>query len=307
MRLEKIQSLSRKEILYILKIISPEEVFPYRSATMESLQEMFYSSLSYLVAGEPLDISEVELRFYSRLSVLLGTGEHQDPEKWSEMLFCALGEMVLSELKPVLEVAKFMAWADGRFVSNELAVFDVIFSQLKLLRNYKKSIVDICMNPMPAATLKADLAPYRTNSTKSEMLLAFAWAIAMVDLETHETEIKAYDSLALMLDITDDLKQSVKDKVTKNWISLSADKKTSDKSRLVVLSSGMDEYIKQMIGMDVYQVFTGVSGESDYSTVDFEEKFNSLTLFSKISMLCRPELTLLDRIVLMLAMILAEK
>ncbi|MBN2724522.1 MAG: TerB family tellurite resistance protein [Deltaproteobacteria bacterium] len=304
MRLENISKLGRNELIYLLKIIAPEEVFSYRTATLESLQEMAFSSLGYLLEGTVVETQELELKFFSRLSDILEVSPvYEQNEIWGNELFNKLGEKVLGELRPVLEVAQFMAWADGQFVTNEIAVFDVIFSQLKLLKRYKNQIVEMCLNQLPIATMKADLTPFRNQGAKAEMLLAFAWAIAMVDSETHETEIKAYDDLSEILGISDERRNDIRNRVTQNWKRHSTI--ISDKSKLVIESSGIDDYIKHMIGLDVYSLFSK-SNVNKNAVINFEDKFNSLTLFSKISMLCRPELSLIDRVVLVIALILSE-
>jgi len=311
MRLHKVAHLHRKELIALLRLVAAEEVFPYQGASHDNLVELVYSALGYMFVGEPMEYTELETEYYRRISRILNLQESpEDLDLWDERCAQALGQRVLAELMPILEVAHSMSWADGNFVSEELEVYDLVFSQLKLLRPFKSSIVELCLNPIPAATVKADLAPFSENRDKAKCVLSFAWAIAMVDADTHENEIRLFDEMGEVLNFSPQEKRDVQAYVENRWNYLKTKEKIERSAQLVVFSSGIDDYIRRVVGFDAFHIISQVSSMQRKNPLDagksIADTFNSLTLFSKMSLISGPQLTLIDRIVLVLGLVLSE-
>ncbi|MGM0597308.1 MAG: hypothetical protein ACQES9_09745 [Myxococcota bacterium] len=308
MRLQKIEKLTRKELISLLKLLSQEEVFPFNTASKNDLVQLLYNSLGYLFKGEPVDPEELELIYLQKISKILDLeNKPENPEKWSREIFSKLGQKILNELRPLLEIAHAMSWADGNFDTSELEVYDIIFSQLKLLKPFKTDIVNMCLRPLPAATLEADLKPISNYPEKAEFLLAFAWAIALVDNRTHQNEIATYNKIGKILGFDPGKRNSIRKEIERRWQLLKNENIIKNSSEVVLYVCGLDRYINKVVGFDSLSIFDkkkDVDHNQKYEKAG--EVFNSLTLFSKINLLSDPGLSLLDRIVLILALILSE-
>ncbi|MDA3864119.1 MAG: hypothetical protein PF689_09670 [Deltaproteobacteria bacterium] len=307
MRLQKIEKLTRKELISLLKLLSQEEVFPFNTASKSDLVQLLYSSLGYLFKGEPVEPEELELIYMEKVSKVLELeNKPEDPEKWSREIFRKLGQKILNELRPLLEIAHVISWADGDFDKSELEVFDIIFSQLKLLKPFKTDIVNMCLRPLPAATLEADLKPVSNYPDKAEFLLAFAWAIALVDNSTHQNEIATYNKIGKILGFEPGKRNSIRKEIERRWQMLKDENIIKNSSEAVLYVCGLDKYINKVVGFDSFSIFDNQNINCNQKYEKAGEVFNSLTLFSKINLLSNPELSLLDRIVLILALILSE-
>jgi hypothetical protein len=311
MRLSKVSNLHRKELSALLRLLAPEEVFSYSNAAHSDLVELVYSALAYMFMGEPMEYNDLEVEYFKRISKILDVKSiEEDIDVWNQKLRDSLGNRILEEIMPILQVAHVMSWADGNFVSEELEVYDIVLSQLKLLKPFKKAIVEFCLNPLPAATIKADLAPISENVDKARCILSFAWAIALVDAETHINEVKLFKELGNVLNFSSEEKLEIQLTVEKRWKYLQKNSKIVEPAQLVVYSSGIDDYIRRAVGFDAFEIISKITGEKLLKKMEgrksIAETFNSLTLFSKMSLITGPKLNLIDRIVLVMGLVLSE-
>ncbi len=307
MRLRKIERMPRQELLFIARMLAPSEVFPHESRTTSDLQETILAALGTMFSSEPLFLEELETFFFHRLSRLLGvppvTG---DVSAWSDELDAALGRRVLSEIQPVLQVLNLMGWADGTLQPEELQVYDAVFSSLRVLRPFRKEIIAICTQSIPRATLMADLQAVTRHENRAEQILGFAWVVALIDEETHELEISTFNELAEMLGFSPEKREEIARRATLEFRRLRRSEPAMPISEAALRASGVDSFVQRVAGLSFLPVLSRGRFQQAPGDSSTWQAMHSLTLFSKVCILSAPEFSLDDRIILLLALLLAE-
>jgi len=308
MRLSKVSKMPRQELLFLAKLMAPSEVFPLESSSSSILEETIVSSLGALFSTEPLLLPELETFFFHRLSrILVVNPQPEDLEAWSVRLDLALGERILREIQPLLQVLHIMGWADGRLSAEELEVYDAVFSRLNVLRPFRNRIIEICTQPVPRATLVADLQQITHHRERAEQLLSFAWVVAMVDSETHEAEINAFHDLADILQFSRDERRDIAEQTVVRLRRLRREEPGISGPEAALRVSGADSFVQRVAGLSFLPVLSrGRFGRSSTALPSGVEALHSLTLFSKLCILSGPEFSLLDRIVLLMALLVVE-
>ncbi len=307
MRLSRISRMPRQELLFLAKLVSPSEVFPFESSSNRDLEENILSSLGAGFSSDPLLMEELETFFFHRLSRILSCEpEPGNLDGWSRKLDLALGERILREIQPLLWVLHIMGWADGQLTTEELEVYDAVLSQLNALRPFRSRIVEFCTKPMPRATLEADLRQMAHQRDRAEQMLSFAWVVAMVDSETHENEIQAFHDLAELLQFSVDERRVVAEQTLVRLRQLRKAEPGVSGAEAALRVSGADSFVSRVAGLSFLPVLSrGRFGHSEQLLAG-ASALHSLTLFSKLCILSGPEFSLLDRIVLLMALLLIE-
>ncbi|MBU1412253.1 TerB family tellurite resistance protein [Myxococcota bacterium] len=307
MRLFKVSKMPRQELLFLAKLMAPSEVFPLESSSNSILEETIISSLGSMFSTEPLLIPELETFFFHRLSRILQVKPQPDAlEDWSLALDLALGERILREIQPLLQVLHLMGWADGKLSSEELEVYDAVFSRLNVLRPFRNRIIEICTQPVPRATIVADLQQITHHRERAEQLLSFAWVVAMVDQETHEEEINAFHDLADILQFSRNQRREIAERTVVSLRRIKREEPGISGPEAALRASGADSFVQRVAGLSFLPVLSrGRFGHSS-SMPTGVEALHSLTLFSKLCILSGPEFSLLDRVVLLLALLIVE-
>ncbi len=307
MRLSKVSKMPRQELVFLAKMMAPSEVFPLESSSTSILEETIISSLGALFSTEPLLLPELETFFFHRLSRILSVKPAPDDlEAWSEALDLALGERILREIQPLLQVLHIMGWADGHLSAEELEVYDAVFSRLNVLRPFRNRIIEICTHSVPRATLVADLQQVTHHRERAEQLLSFAWVVAMVDSETHEAEIDAFHDLAEILQFSRDERRDIAERTVVRLRKLRRDEPGISGPEAALRVSGADSFVQRVAGLSFLPVLSRGRFGSSVAMTHGPEALHSLTLFSKLCILSGPEFSLLDRIVLLMALLLVE-
>lgn len=111
-------------------------------------------------------------------------------------------DTIVYDLRPFIQVAVCMGWADGALRPEEIAVVDAALSRLKLLVPRRAELLGLCASPIRPDDLAAPLASISGDDQKAWSLLALAWAVAMADLTAHPAEVSAFHALAGHLGVT---------------------------------------------------------------------------------------------------------
>jgi len=307
MRLFKVSKMPRQELVFLAKMMAPSEVFPLGSSSNNILEETIFSSLGAMFSTEPLLLSELETFFFHRMSRILSVKpQTENLEAWSTALDLALGERILREIQPLLQVLHLMGWADGRLTEEELEVYDAVFSRLSVLRPFRNRIIEICTQAVPRATIISDLQQFTHHRERAEQLLSFAWVVAMIDKETHEAEINAFNDLAEILEFSRDERREIAERTVLNLRRLKREDPGISGPEAALRASGADSFVQRVAGLSFLPVLSrGRFGHLN-STGSGVDALHSLTLFSKLCILSGPEFTLLDRVVLLLALLIVE-
>ncbi len=307
MRLSKVSKMPRQELVFLAKMMAPSEVFPLESSSNGILEETIVSALGDMFSSEPLLLSELETFFFHRLTRILGvTPQPENLEAWSAALDLALGERVLREIQPLLQVLHLMGWADGRLSEEELEVYDAVFSRLSVLRPFRNRIIEICTQPVPRATIVADLQQITHHRERAEQLLSFAWVVAMIDQETHESEINAFHDLADILQFTREERREIAERTVLNLRRLKREEPGISGPEAAMRVSGADSFVQRVAGLSFLPVLSRGRFGRPSPTGTGVDALHSLTLFSKLCILSGPEFSLLDRVVLLLALLIVE-
>jgi len=307
MRLCTIDRMPRQELLFIARLLAPSEVFPHEGRSTEELQETILTTLGSMFSSEPLFLEEMEVFFLHRLSRLLGVPAISgDMDAWSDALDRALGERVLAEIQPVLQVLNLMGWADGTLQPEELEMYDAVFSSLKVLRPFRSRILEICTQSMPKATLMADLQTVARYENRAEQILSFAWVVALIDEEMHALEISTFNELGEMLGFSSEERENIARRVTLEFRRLRRSEPSMPVSEAALRASGVDNFVQRVAGLSFLPVLSRGRFPQKNSGSPAWNALHSLTLFSKMCILSGPEFSLDDRILLLLALLLAE-
>ena len=307
MRLAKVSRMPRQELLFLAKLVSPSEVFPLEGSSNSDLEEIIFSALGSMFSTDPLLLPELETFFFHRLSRILAvTPDTEDLDTWSRTLNLALGERILKEIQPLLQVLHIMGWADGRLSSEELEMYDAVFSRLNVLRPFRNRIIEICTQPVPRATLVADLQAVTHHRERAEQMLSFAWVVAMVDSETHESEIAAFHDLADILEFSSDERREIAERTMVALRKLRREEPGISGPEAALRVSGADSFVQRVAGLSFLPVLSRGRFGGTVQGPSGLEALQSLTLFSKLCILSGPEFSLLDRIVLLMALLIVE-
>ena len=133
--------------------------------------------------------------------------------------------------------------------------------------------------------------------------------VANVDAETHKNEVALFHDLGDVLAFTEEDKKAIQHKVEKKWKYLRDVNDIDELAKLVVYSSGIDNYIKKAVGFDAFKIISDIRIDKRdivKSRKSISDRFNSLTLFSKMSLISGPKLNLIDRVVLIMGLVLSE-
>jgi tellurite resistance protein len=299
--------MPRQELLFLAKLMAPSEIFPLESSSNSILEETIISALSAMFSTEPLLMPELETFFFHRLSRILQVKPQPESlEDWGAALDLALGERILREIQPLLQVLHLMGWADGKLSAEELEVYDAVFSRLNVLRPFRNRIIEICTQPVPRATIVADLQQITHHRERAEQMLSFAWVVAMVDQETHEAEIDAFHDLAEILQFSLDQRREIAERTVVNLRRLKREEPGISGPEAALRVSGADSFVQRVAGLSFLPVLS--RGRFGHATEipSGVEALHSLTLFSKLCILSGPEFSLLDRVVLLLALLIVE-
>lgn len=307
MRLSTIERMPRQELLFLARLLAPAEVFPHEGRSTVELQETILAALGSMFSSEPLFLEELETFFFHRLSGLLGVPSHpENMQAWSDALFLALGERVLAEIQPVLEVLSLMGWADGILQPEEIEMYDAIFSTLKVLRPFRKKIISICTQSIPKATLMADLQTVTRHEQRAEQILAFAWIVAMIDEDMHALELSTFNEIGEMLGFSSEQREQIAQRTTLEFRRLRRQQPSMPMSEIALRASGVDSFVQRVAGLSFLPVLTRGRFSQAMDSSPTSQALHSLTLFSKMCILSGPEFTLDDRILLLLALLLTE-
>lgn len=140
-----------------------------------------------------------------------------DMAEITDRLRSFISDTIVEDLRPFIQVAVCMGWADGSLKPEEIAVLDAAMSRLKLLMRRRTELLQICSSPITPDELAPTLIALRGDDQKAWSLLAFGWGVALADLRTHPQEIAVFHRLAGFLGVSAERAEHLRDLVTRRF------------------------------------------------------------------------------------------
>ncbi|MDY0002125.1 MAG: hypothetical protein RBU30_12580 [Polyangia bacterium] len=148
---------------------------------------------------------EAQLERHLLRQVANALGVDYDPEMdasgLTDRLRGFISDTIVEDLRPFIQVAVCMGWADGCLKPEEIGVVDAALSRLKLLKRRRSELLQLCSSPLGPEDLANTLRALRGDEQKVWSLLAFGWGVALSDLRTHPLEIEVFHRLASYLGV----------------------------------------------------------------------------------------------------------
>jgi len=213
-----LRSLPRTDLAELLTVISsgasiqPED-------TDRALGDRLVNELFGICGLPPEDEALLERHVVSRLAN--GLRIDYDPamstEEITERLERHISDSVVEDLRPFIQVAVCIGWADGRLAPEEIAVMDAALSRLKLLSRRRSELLMLCSQPITPDHLKDVLADIGRDDQKAWSVLALGWAVALADMKTLPAEVDTFHRLAELLGVDRARAEALQDLVTRRF------------------------------------------------------------------------------------------
>lgn len=216
--IDTLRRLSRSDLADLLAMLSdrPAPAETEDAATVCSrLLETLRATLG--LGGATDDVLERHL--VRRVATALGVDYDpaMDSGHITREIKTFITDTIVYDLRPFIQVAVCMGWADGALCPEEIAVVDAALSRLKLLVPRRAELLGLCASPIRPDDLAASLASLSGDDQKAWSLLALAWAVALADLTAHPAEVSALHALAGHLGVTVEQADRLRELVTRRF------------------------------------------------------------------------------------------
>ena len=200
---DTLRTLARSDLFDLLSILVEGDTLVTEDEPTDHVAGWVVDELCHLLGLAHPDPDLVERHLVSRLSNALGLNYPPGaaPEDMVHALETAIGDALVAEMRPFIQVAVCVGWADGRLSPEEIALVDAATTRLRLLKRRRTELLGLCNTRISSASLSALLAPLASDEQKAWALLAFGWAVALADLRTHPQEVRVFNELAAALTI----------------------------------------------------------------------------------------------------------
>jgi tellurite resistance protein len=135
----------------------------------------------------------------------------------AEKLERYISDSVVEDLRPFIQVAVCIGWADGRLAPEEIGVMDAALSRLKLLARRRSELLALCTKPITPDHLTDVLAEIGTDDQKAWSVLALGWAVALADMKTVPAEVETFHRLAELLGVDRPRAEALQELVTRRF------------------------------------------------------------------------------------------
>ena len=179
----------------------------------------------------------------------------------TRLLQQSISDTVVEDLRPFVQVAVCMGWADGRLRPEEIGVVDAALSRLKLLMRRRSELLSICTTPIAPAMLADALAEVAKDDQKAWSVLALGWAVALADMKTHPQEIRVFHEIAAHLGISPERADTLRELVTRRFQDSlgihgpldaahpSAPRALAKATMAAITAAELDSYLHAMTGL----------------------------------------------------------
>lgn len=175
--------------------------------------------LRQLCSLQDVDDGQLERHLLGRVANCLGVDYDRAMEgaDIGERVRSFISDAIVEDLRPFIQVAVCMGWADGALRPEEIAVVDAALSRLKLLVRRRGELLGLCSSHLRPEDLEVTLQSVAADEQKAWSLLAFAWGVALSDLRTHPQEIAVFHRLAGYLGLTQERADHLRGLVTRRF------------------------------------------------------------------------------------------
>lgn len=197
-----LRTLPRADLVELLTVLA-EHTSVHEEDTVGVLSDRLVNELFTLCGLPAVDEALLERHLVSRLAN--GLRIDYDPamgtEEISSRLEQYISDSVVEDLRPFIQVAVCIGWADGKLSAEEIAVMDAALSRLKLVSRRRNELLGLCAQPMSPAHLTDVLAEIGLDDQKAWSVLALGWAVALADMKTEPAEVETFFELARLLNV----------------------------------------------------------------------------------------------------------
>jgi len=217
--IETLRRLSRSDLADLLHVIDDETVCSDAddAATLAARAITGLRGLCGLSAED--DEERLERHLVRRVAngLRVDYDPAMDVDEITNRLRVHIQDLIVEDLRPFIQVAVCMGWADGTLKPEEIAVVDAALSRLKLLVRRRSELLALCSQPIRPQDLSEALEAAAADDQKAWSLLALGWAVALADLRTHPNEIRVFHELAALMGINEERADRLRDLVTRRF------------------------------------------------------------------------------------------
>lgn len=216
--LPTLRRLPRTDLIELLTVFSAGTVVSAEDKDSD-LADRLVRDLFALFGLPPVDEALLERHLVSRLAngLRIDYDPSMSTEKITERLEGYISDSVVEDLRPFIQVAVCIGWADGRLAPEEIAVMDAALSRLKLLSRRRSELLMLCSQPITPDHLKDVLADIGRDDQKAWSVLALGWAVALADMKTLPAEVETFHRLAELLGVDRTRAEALAELVTRRF------------------------------------------------------------------------------------------
>lgn len=272
---DQLRTLPRADLFDLLSILVEGETLVTEDEPTTNVAGWVVDELCRLLGLAQCDPDLVERHLVSRLSNALGLNypPGATPEEMVHALETAIGDALVAEMRPFIQVAVCVGWADGRLSPEEIALVDAATTRLRLLKRRRSELLALCNTRISSSALAALLAPVASDEQKAWSLLAFGWAVALADLRTDPQELAAFNDLAAALTIAPEKAEPIRQLVSRRFrdslvfSGIEPDGKAPMSSRsqakatlAAIQAAELDQYLQAKTGLKTLSVLLAAPG-----------------------------------------------
>jgi len=213
-----LRTLPRTDLVELLTVISGSTGVKEEDPDT-ALSGRLVSELFRLCGLPPVDEALLERHVVSRLAN--GLRIDYDPAMSTaditDRLERYISDSVVEDLRPFIQVAVCIGWADGRLAPEEIAVMDAALSRLKLVARRRSELLALCAHPITPDHLDDVLAEIGNDDQKAWSVLALGWAVALADMKTVPAEVETFHRLAELLGVDRSRAEALQDLVARRF------------------------------------------------------------------------------------------
>lgn len=198
-----LRKLSRSDLAELLITLTEDRSAVSEEEDTARLANRLVEELQRLTGAEGTNDFQLERVIVSRLVNVLGIdySPGMRSQEIASRIQTRISDLIVEDLRPFIQVAVCMGWADGRLSPEEIALVDAALSRLRILKRRRAELLGLCSSVIRPENIAEALESASHDDQKAWSLLALGWAVAMVDLKTHPKEVSVFYDLAAHLGI----------------------------------------------------------------------------------------------------------
>ncbi|MFH2007172.1 MAG: hypothetical protein ABI333_11345 [bacterium] len=213
-----LRKLSRTDLTDLLLVITGKSLIS-EEASAQKLSSRLISEL-YRLCGLPEgDEPLLERHMMSRLAndLRIDYDPSMETAAIATLLEQYISDSIVEDLRPFIQVAVCIGWADGMLAPEEIAVMDAALSRLRLLSRRRSELLNICTRKIEPEAIKDMLTVVGQDDQKAWSMLTLGWAVALSDMRTHPKEIEVFQQIAAYLGVGLERADALRELVTRRF------------------------------------------------------------------------------------------